>query len=346
VSVYLAGVLLFLYSEAAALDKTSGYIRNIISEGHLPSTVLSRNLEGTILVIRSSQNDNDSLVQMLRSAGHEVQLSFLDSATPALQQGEFDLIIADAAQVDEVLSLLSHQETAKLIALTDSRSTTKTVELMKLGVIDCIPRPLNRDYVLLVVKRVLEYMHLLHRAEEGERYKQMSKLDGLTELYNHRHFHELLSSELERAMRDNAPLTILMIDVDHFKSYNDKNGHLAGDAALRGIAKILKNSVRGYDIVARYGGEEFALILPGTDEERGMIVAKRLLHCVRTTEFPNEDTLPYGKLTVSVGVASYPTFARDKDALMEGADSAMYAAKANGKDSACAASKKGLLQAG
>jgi diguanylate cyclase (GGDEF)-like protein len=137
-----------------------------------------------------------------------------------------------------------------------------------------------------------------------------------------------------------------MIDVDHFKSYNDTNGHLAGDAALRQIAQILKSSVRGYDIVARYGGEEFALILHGTSEEQGMTVARRLLFSVRSAVFPNEESLPEGKLTVSIGVATFPTFTRDKDTLIEGADAAMYAAKSQGKDSACAASKKGLLQAG
>jgi diguanylate cyclase (GGDEF)-like protein len=293
--------------------------------------------------VGESQPDHKVLAQILRSAGHDVQSWGLDEASKALDSSGCDIVIAEFTDLEQVLKILSGRSNASapaLLMLLDGHSPEKVVEMMKLGVGDCIPRPFHTDYTLLVVKRALEHNHLLKKAEEGERYKRISKLDSLTELYNHRHFHELISVELERAMRDHTPLSVLMIDVDKFKAYNDNNGHLAGDQALRQIASILRGSVRSYDIVARYGGEEFALMLPGTDHDRGMIVATRLARQVEAASFPHEDSMPDGRLTISIGVSSFPDFGRDKDSLIGNADMAMYAAKAKGGNAVCSATRE------
>jgi diguanylate cyclase (GGDEF)-like protein len=325
------------------------YVRSLISRGSVSSSALPHDILGTILIIGPEKPEHPELAQALSSAGHMVDSVSAESAQEALSAASYDIMIASLDDIECALKAVSSPDRQnkhmKLLVVLDCHSPERVADIMKLGAGDCIPRPLHRDYALLVVKRNLESVQLLKSVEEAERYKKLSKLDGLTELYNHRHFHELLSSELERAMRDNAPLTVMMIDVDRFKQYNDSNGHLAGDAALRQIAQILSRSVRSYDIVARYGGEEFSLILPGTDEECGMVVADRLRSNIESASFPNEELLPGGRLTISIGIASYPKSARDKDLLIESADKAMYVGKSRGGNVVCNASKEGLRQA-
>jgi diguanylate cyclase (GGDEF)-like protein len=156
--------------------------------------------------------------------------------------------------------------------------------------------------------------------------------DELTGLYNYRELQARLTQELDRAVRYESPLSILMIDADGFKGYNDEHGHIAGDRALAALGEILRTSVREVDFVARYGGEEFTVILPETDAAGAFVVAEKIREAVDGHEFPDEHGRPCCGLTVSVGVASYPAHAVDKEALLREADSALYRAKAEGKD--------------
>ncbi len=176
--------------------------------------------------------------------------------------------------------------------------------------------------------------------ELEEANAQLSKLavtDGLTGLYNHRHFQERLSAEVERTGRSGEPVTLLMVDVDHFKRYNDENGHQAGDGVLREIASILTSGRRVNDVVARYGGEEFALILSGTDRRSGALVAEYLRRRVADRRFEGEATQPGGRLTISLGVAACPDDAEEPKALIQAADMALYAAKRQGRNRAVTA---------
>ena len=137
-----------------------------------------------------------------------------------------------------------------------------------------------------------------HRASSralNARLAELAITDGLTGLYNHRHFRERLSLEMERSNRTGLPLSLLMIDVDHFKGYNDRHGHLAGDNVLRGVSKILQHGRRANDVVARYGGEEFAIILLDVGKARREEVAERI--CAQVAEFPFEfgSTQPSGQ---------------------------------------------------
>ena len=159
--------------------------------------------------------------------------------------------------------------------------------------------------------------------------------DGLTGLFNHRYFQDRLERSLLRAAELGSPLSLLMIDIDYFKQYNDLNGHIAGDVALREMASILRRSVKRDDVVARYGGEEFAVVMAGTDREAARSAAERLRAEVERTDFPNEQVLPGGQLTISVGLAAYPQDAADRAGLIEKADAALYAAKRGGRNRVC-----------
>ncbi|MBE0528058.1 MAG: diguanylate cyclase, partial [Thermoleophilia bacterium] len=152
--------------------------------------------------------------------------------------------------------------------------------------------------------------------------------DSLTGLYNHRYLHERLSEELHRARELQQPLSVLFCDLDHFKGYNDANGHSAGDEVLREIAHVIEQSVRNIDIAARYGGEEFVVLLVETDREAALAVAERIRERIRAAGLSAAGV----PLTVSIGLAGYPDDADRREDLLNKADSAMYLAKRRGRD--------------
>ena len=156
--------------------------------------------------------------------------------------------------------------------------------------------------------------------------------DELTDLYNYRYFREYLSREIRRSERYNPPLSLVMVDIDDFKSYNDRNGHEVGNRALATIAGLLTESLRKIDVPVRYGGEEFALILPSTSKTGAHQVAERTRTRIERHVFYNEDMQPGGALTVSMGVATFPADAKEAGELIRRADSAMYFAKNRGKN--------------
>ncbi len=159
---------------------------------------------------------------------------------------------------------------------------------------------------------------------------ELATHDGLTGLYNHRTFYALLADELARAQRFSRPLSLLMLDIDHFKRVNDTHGHLAGDAVLKALGKLLHREVRGIDRVCRYGGEEITVILPETDIDAAAHVAERLRAAVEAQPFDaNSEPI---RLTVSIGVASFPAHADSAETLVAAADAALYAAKRGGRN--------------
>lgn len=151
--------------------------------------------------------------------------------------------------------------------------------------------------------------------------------DGLTGLYNYRYFRAILDQEFKRATRYKRPLALIMIDIDYFKQYNDKNGHRAGDDALGIVASIMRSCCRDVDFAVRYGGEEFAILLPETHINEAAVLAERLRQSVANYHFHNEETQPNGTLTISLGVAGYPTDSSSVLELIDHADTALYLAK-------------------
>ena len=161
---------------------------------------------------------------------------------------------------------------------------------------------------------------------------RLARTDGLTGLYNRQYLDEILTLELQRCERMGHHTSVLMIDVDKFKTYNDTHGHPAGDDILRGLASLMVEALRKIDVVARYGGEEFTVLLLETSGENALIVAERLRVAFEAREFPGEEKQPGGRLTISIGVASYPTDAREPASLVSCADQALYKAKEAGRN--------------
>ncbi|KOA20199.1 putative diguanylate cyclase YdaM [Clostridium homopropionicum DSM 5847] len=165
---------------------------------------------------------------------------------------------------------------------------------------------------------------------EGEHIEELKRLvneDGLTGLYNHRFFYEVLNKKILSCEVERKPVSMILMDIDYFKYYNDLYGHQKGDEVLKSIGLILKSSVRKTDIVARYGGEEFAIVLTNTIEEDAIKIAENIRSKIEETYFEGEENQPNGKITVSIGVSVYPDKAKNDVELIKSADDALYRAK-------------------
>ncbi|MBI5815052.1 MAG: diguanylate cyclase [Nitrospinae bacterium] len=169
-----------------------------------------------------------------------------------------------------------------------------------------------------------------------EKAEIMAVTDELTKLYNHRYFMRALERETKRAVRYGFCLSLCMIDVDHFKNFNDTHGHLQGNVVLKTVAEILAGTARETDVVSRYGGEEFAIILSQANEDQAFYVAERIRQEVQNHPIVGGEKQPGGRLTVSVGVATFPTDSHDAMGIVECADKALYRSKAVGRNAVTA----------
>jgi diguanylate cyclase (GGDEF)-like protein len=166
----------------------------------------------------------------------------------------------------------------------------------------------------------------LELAAANARLEKLAITDGLTGLRNHRNFQELLADEFKRSRRYKKPLSVMLLDVDHFKKFNDSFGHPAGDAVLKRVAVILTGQARTTDQVARYGGEEFALVLPETDAQGAEIIAERIRHAIA------DDAWEHRRVTVSIGISSLDDDIADIAFMIEAADKALYVSKEKGRN--------------
>jgi len=249
-----------------------------------------------------------------------------------LQSNVFSVVITEmrSAKMNGVqLTRAVHKisEQTSVIVITPYTFISSAIEAMEAGAYGYITKPLNSSEVRIVTERAVERYLLFSGNEDKEFLVDLAVRDGLTGLFNRRYFNELITVELNRLKRSPAALSLLMLDIDNFKNYNDNQGHPAGDALLKDAARVFKSSVRPLDIVCRYGGEEFIIILPQTDKIAAKIVAERLRVQIEL----------YLAATVSIGISSIPEDAQEVSALIEKADNALYQAKKAGKNKWCAA---------
>jgi len=291
-----------------------------------------------ILLLDDEENPRVTLSELLEMK--EFSVTATDSGEKALtmlENQEFDLVLTDLfmPRIDGIaltMAIKSMGITVPVIVMTGFATIEAAVETMKAGAADFITKPFNIDQIIIVINRTLETKRLQKLAQEREYYEHLSNIDGLTELYNHRYFHQILLTEIEREKRYRRPLSLMIIDVDDFKDCNDSYGHLVGDIVLKQIGALIKKSTRGCDFVARYGGEEFSVILPETSKQEAVVVAERIRTSVEEFSFSSCVGKHMGKLTVTIGLASLPEDAKDKTGLIEMADKGMYRGKESGKN--------------
>jgi len=280
-----------------------------------------------VLVVDDEEIVCELLAGMLKAYGYQAQIETDGrNVINLLWQEHFDVVLLDLMMPDisgfELLRQLKQSfEELPVIMVTGYGSIETAVDSMQAGAADFVTKPVTAAVLDIRVKRAIEYAQT----------KRLANTDGLTGLYNRRSFQERLQQEVDRANRYHRPLSLIMIDIDHFKTYNDTHGHLQGDNILVEVAKTLQRLSRTSDIVARYGREEFAFILPETDSANAEALGKRLQEQVEGCHFLGEAHLPGQTLTISVGIASY-TPPDTKEALLEAADMALYQAKREGRN--------------
>jgi diguanylate cyclase (GGDEF)-like protein len=162
--------------------------------------------------------------------------------------------------------------------------------------------------------------------------QSLTVTDELTSCYNRRFLYQKIEEEIKRASRYSSTFSLIMLDIDHFKTYNDRNGHIKGDKLLKMFSKLLRNIVRAPDIVARYGGDEFCIILYEANKKQAYNFCRRILRNVTEYNFPDTDVLPGGVLTTSIGVAEFSKEMKNFNDLIRKADNALYVSKNNGRN--------------
>lgn len=282
-----------------------------------------------LLIIEDSESQRLIMQRFFESKGYEVRcLSSIDNLLDVIAEHEPDLLLTDLYIGDldgfEIAKVLRQWErTAKIpiIIITGEQSPEIRRKVITSGVDDYLIKPVDLHDLAAIVSGTIE------RSNELQRYMHR---DALTGLLNHGQIRARLRVELKRAQRNNAPLSLVMLDIDDFKVVNDTHGHLTGDEVLRQLAILLKHRLRATDIAGRYGGEELALILTETGGAQAMYVMERLREAFSSLPFRGHDASPFN-VTFSYGVACWPGES-DINALWEAADRALYGAKASGKN--------------
>ena len=301
----------------------------------------------SILVV-DDQEDNVELLRARLSARGYVVRTANDGqqALDLVREAPPDLILLDVMMPRmsgiEVVRRIKNDSDLPFIAVimqTALDSTESRVEGLDAGADDYITKPINfaeleaRVRSMLRIKRLQEDLESRERELEdmNDRLRRVSQTDGLTGLDNRRYLEERLHEMFEHSLRLHEPLSVVMCDIDHFKSVNDTYGHLAGDAILRQFADLIKEQAREIDRVGRYGGEEFLIILPGTVLDAAVTFAERVRERIESHEFVYEHERI--KRTVSCGVAAWPhPRISSRDQLIRSADDALYVAKERGRD--------------
>jgi diguanylate cyclase (GGDEF)-like protein len=291
-----------------------------------------------IMVIDDEEHMRQLLEKVLSMDGHNVTcVATGEEGILEFRRQDYSLAVVDLKLpgIDglEVLHQVKQiSPTTEVILITGYASLGTAIESLKLGAADYLAKPFRVEHLKIIIERSLKRKKLLEISMEVERYKKLSQIDELTDLYNRRFFQQALATELTRARRYERQLSLLMLDIDNFKKYNDENGHIAGDDLLKKVAWVLRGATRDCDYACRYGGEEFAIIAPETPKIGASRLGLRLRKVIEKEEFKYSECFPQGRVTVSVGLATYPEDASDLKTLIEMADGAMYKAKNEGRN--------------
>ncbi len=293
------------------------------------------------LLIVDDQPHNIHMLNQLFADDHQVFMATCGKqAIQLCQQHLPDLVLLDIEMPDidgyEVCRQLKADPLTchiPVIFITGHHGEQDETHGLDVGAVDFISKPINARIVQARVKN-----HLILKAQ-SDILRNWAYIDGLTGIHNRRHFDEISQSEWNRAQRNHTPLSLIMLDVDFFKRYNDYYGHLSGDDCLRLVAGTLKSAVnRPGDMVARYGGEEFICLLPETNFDGAMQVGEQLRQDVATLQIPHAASPDTQIITVSMGVCNKPQKETGSlDQLIAQADEQLYQAKQQGRNRVCGA---------
>lgn len=299
----------------------------------MPKSILIIDDSESVRVQIAHELQGAALCERILHAGDGIEAFKLLLGTP------IDLILCDLEmpRIDGVklLGMIAGNEQLRdipVIMLTGHGDRSLKVKLLGNGASDYVTKPFDAGELIARVKVHLKIKSLQDELKKSnDRLLELSNTDPLTHIFNRRYMMAMLEKEMQRATRTGSQLSLVMVDIDHFKRINDTYGHQNGDLVLVAVADSLRSSLRTYDFAARYGGEEFVLILPETPHENALLVAERLRESVQSLRYSG--ALSGLETTVSMGVATFPYEAITSiPALIKEADKALYSAKAAGRN--------------
>lgn len=308
-------------------------------------------------------DDDESLLgifsQLLTEEGYEITTAHSGEQALEIFRGDpFPLVVSDIKMTGmsgiELLQKIKEIDADTLVIIMTSYATVDTAaSALRLGAHDYIIKPFeDLELITAAISQAAEKIRLMKEnkallenlSRNKDELEQINTVlqnlavrDGLTGLYNYRYFQEVIVKEIDRCKRYNYVLSLIFLDIDHFKTYNDTNGHPAGDELLKKLAAILLGRMRHPDIIVRYGGEEFVLLLPSTTKPNALICAEDIRRIIAEYPFDGRENQPLGFVSVSMGVADYPQDGTEAAALVKSADDALYRAKATGRNRVCGA---------
>ena len=307
-----------------------------------------------ILVVDDELAIRSLVGELLTDEGHVVTLA--EDGEDALEKFKkewHEIVFSDIRMpkmtgIELLGEIRKMTELTQFIIMTSHASVDNSIAALKKGAFDYILKPFddlevvvdaaNRAIANLSAIREQQYLlNTLSRQNEelgtlNKKFRELAIRDGLTGLFNHRHGEDRLADEVDRARKFNRNLSLLFIDLDNFKFFNDKHGHLAGDEVLHSLGKLMSGATRDSDTLARWGGEEFIIIAPETNEQQACQLAETIRKLVAEYAFPHANQQPLGHVSLSIGVATMSDGIANAEQLLKLADKAVYRAKESGRD--------------
>jgi two-component system cell cycle response regulator len=310
-----------------------------------------------ILVVDDEPNIQQLVSAVLTDDGYHVDVAANgEEALAMFEKGNYPLIISDVVMpgisgIDLLKKIKQISSETQVIIMTSHAELKTAIEALRSNACDYLIKPFdNLDVISMVTQRTAEKVSLIQvnrilleelkmKNEEATRMnealRELAMQDGLTGLFNHRHFYEFLASEVERSKRYKHVFSLFLMSVDHFVKYNDTYGHQAGDKVLYAIAELFKKNTRKSNVVARYGFEKFSIILPECSREEALVFAERIRKLIAEYPFAGRENQPGDSITVSIGVATFPHDGIDRRSLVDHADQALVNAQNSGRNRVC-----------
>ncbi|MGH6734738.1 MAG: PleD family two-component system response regulator [Methyloceanibacter sp.] len=296
--------------------------------------------DGHIMLVEDRERSAERIVQALGEEQHVERESDPARALLLLPEGNFDLMIvslnlehADGLRLCSQVRSLDRTRHLPIMIIVEPGEEARLLRGLDMGINDYIVRPVDPNELLARVRTQIKRKrytdHLRTRLEETV---EMAILDPLTALHNRRYMTSHLKTLFEESAQRGKPLSVLVLDIDHFKAINDEHGHDAGDTVLREFATRLRRNIRGIDLACRLGGEEFVVVMPDTDLGKAYLVGERLRQCIAAAPFHAGERIGSLKVTASVGVAALEFPDDTPEMILKRADQALYCAKRDGRN--------------
>ena len=295
---------------------------------------------GRILIVDDRQSSYERVVQTLQ-AEHTVDVQ-PDPAEAlfSVAEGNYELVIVslglkehDGLRLCSQIRSLERTRNLPILAIAEADNNARLVRGLEIGVNDYLIRPIDKNEMLARVRTQIKKKRYTERLRDNVAMSiEMAITDALTSLFNRRYMETHLAALAEQAAQRGKPLTVLILDIDFFKSINDGHGHDAGDDVLREFSLRIRKSIRNIDLACRYGGEEFVIVMPETDMAVAGMVAERIRRRIATEPFPIQQGANSLNVTISIGIASLGGEGDTAAAMLKRADTALYRAKRDGRN--------------